>query len=230
MSTICQRGTSCHLVQQWRMARHSPYSAGMAAGPSLTERRKQATLLEIAEAAAELFADQDTKDVTVEAISSAAGVSIRTFYRYFQTKEEAVTPLLTVGAQGWQAAIADSSAADLRGAIGEAITATLTLDSDADREALKRTRGLLRAAMTDQRLAAVWRRVNGESEERLRDLIVARKPDTDAFAVRLLAAAATDAIRVTFEDWAASEEAAAVDPVGRAVEAFDQLSAGIEGL
>lgn len=202
----------------------------MAAGSSLTERRKQATLLEIAEAAAELFAEHDTKDVTVEAISTAAGVSIRTFYRYFQTKEEAVTPLLAVGAQGWQAAIADSSAADLRGAIGEAITTTLTLDSDEDRDALARTRGLLRAAMKDQRLAAVWRRVNGESEERLCELIAARKPDADPFAVRLLAAAATDAIRVTLEHWVTLEDADAVDPVTLAAGAFEQLSAGIAGV
>lgn len=201
----------------------------MAAGPSLTERRKQATLLEIAEAAAELFAERDTKDVTVEAIASAAGVSIRTFYRYFQTKEEAVTPLLAVGARGWQTAIAESSAADLRSAIGEAITATLNLDSDEDREALERTRGLLRATMQDHRLAAVWRRVNGESEERLRELIAARKPDADPFATRLLAAAATDAIRLTFEHWAAAD-ASVVDPVTQAVAAFDQLSAGIDGL
>lgn len=196
----------------------------------MTERRKQATLLEIAEAAAELFAERETKDVTVEAITSAAGVSIRTFYRYFQTKEEAVTPLLTIGAQGWQAAIAESSAADLRGAIGEAITTTLTLESDADREALLRTRGLLRAATGDQRLAAVWRRVNGESEVRLCELIAAREPDAGPFAVRLLAAAATDAIRVTFEHWAAADDSSEVNPVALAVAAFDQLSAGIDGL
>ncbi len=202
----------------------------MAAGPSLSERRKPATLLEIAEAAAELFAEHDTKDVTVEAIASSAGVSIRTFYRYFQTKEEAVTPLLAVGARGWQTAIAESSAGDLRGAIGEAITTTLATAGDEDREALERTRGLLRATMKDQRLAAVWRRVNGESEQRLCELIATRKPDADPFAVRLLAAAATDAIRVTFEHWAVVEESSSVDPVTRAAAAFDQLSAGIDGL
>lgn len=202
----------------------------MAAGPSLTERRKQATLLEIAEAAAELFAERDTKDVTVETIASAAGVSIRTFYRYFQTKEEAVTPLLTIGAQGWQTAVAESGTEDLRGAIGEAITSTLATATDEEREALERTRGLLRAAMKDQRLAAVWWRVNGESEKRLCELIADRKPDADPFAVRLLAAAATDAIRVTFDHWAAGDDPSEVDPVTRAAAAFDQLSSGIDGL
>lgn len=79
-------------------------------------------------------------------------------------------------------------------------------DSQAVEEGLEVTRGLLRAAATDEALRAVWYRVNQESEERLVP-VVARLagPEADAMSVRLLAAAATDAIRVALEVWSTSD-------------------------
>ncbi|WP_262401443.1 TetR/AcrR family transcriptional regulator, partial [Actinomadura sp. CNU-125] len=68
---------------------------------NLTERRKAATELEIARAAASLFAERGSGGTTVEAIADRAGLSLRTFYRYFPTKQDAVAPLLSTGAQRW---------------------------------------------------------------------------------------------------------------------------------
>lgn len=68
------------------------------------------------------------------------------------------------------------------------------------------TRGLLRAAADDEALRAVWYRVNQDSEERLVP-VIGRLAGADAELreVRLLAAAATDAIRVALELWSQTD-------------------------
>ncbi|MCZ4634121.1 TetR family transcriptional regulator, partial [Streptomyces rubrogriseus] len=76
--------------------------------PTLTERRKAATQLDIAHAAAELFATRGPEATTAEEIARRAGVALRTFYRYFRSKQDAVGPLLTDGADRWRALLAEA--------------------------------------------------------------------------------------------------------------------------
>ncbi|WP_399924468.1 TetR family transcriptional regulator [Streptomyces kanamyceticus] len=173
---------------------------------TLTERRKLATQLEIAHAAAELFVARGTDGTTAEAIARRAGVGLRTFYRYFRAKQDAVGPLLAVGGQRWRALLAatDPAAAlpdALRAAVREALAAP---DEAAD--GLRQTRGLLRAAAGDPALRAVWYRVNQESEELLRPLVAERVgAGPGSLQVRLAAAAATAAIRIALETWSETD-------------------------
>lgn len=60
-----------------------------AAGGGLRERKKRATRAALAEAAVRLAAEHGAEKVTVEAISAAAGVSVRTFFNYFDSRDEA---------------------------------------------------------------------------------------------------------------------------------------------
>ncbi len=199
--------------------------------PTLTERRKAATQLEIAKAAAVRFAEHGADQVTAESIAAAAGVSLRTFYRYFRTKEDAVGPLLAVGAVTWQAALAASAPGDPIAVFPELIARVLTPVDDAEREALRWTHGLLRTAADDPALQTVWHRVNHDSETRLRAIIAELAGEgADPFEVRLLAAAATDAIRLGLEQWAAGDDdpdGSAGVPAALAGRAFAQLSSGI---
>ncbi|WP_405362356.1 TetR/AcrR family transcriptional regulator [Kitasatospora sp. NBC_00085] len=175
----------------------------MTGRPTLNQRRRDATRLEIARNAAELFAERGAEAVTAEEIALASGISLRTFYRYFSVKEDAVAPLLAAGGQRWVLLFAESSAElPVREALERSAVESLTPPDDQAAEAMHWTRDLLR----DPSLADVWQRVHGDSEERLREVIASRCPHgTDALEIRLAAAAATTAIRVALEEWAFSQ-------------------------
>ena len=61
---------------------------------SLRERKRAETWLTIHQAAAALVREKGLQDATVEEIAATAGVSQRTFFNYFATKEEAILGLV----------------------------------------------------------------------------------------------------------------------------------------
>lgn len=69
-------------------------ASGAAAGATgLRERRRMATTTEISEAALALFEERGMAGTTIHDIAQAAGVSDRTCFRYFPSKEESVLTL-----------------------------------------------------------------------------------------------------------------------------------------
>jgi AcrR family transcriptional regulator len=181
-----------------------------AGRPTLTDRRRAETQLEIAGAAAALFAERGAEATTAEEIARSCGVALRTFYRYFRTKEEAVTPLLAAGGRRWLALIA-AAPADLPvpEALERAAVEALTPTDEPGAEGLRWTRALL----TDPGLRAVWRTVHQDSEEELVRVLAERcGPGGDPLELRLAAAAATAAIRIALETWAAGESTATSGP------------------
>lgn len=203
---------------------------------SLTERRREATRLEIARAAASLIAERGATVVTAEAIAAAAGISLRTFYRYFRTKEEAITPLLASGAAEWIGLLASASEANPLDAFRRVIHEALTPRTPAAQETLEVTGAVLRVAEDSPSLRAAWLRVNDDSEAQLRILLEQMHgPNVDPLRVRVLAAAATAAIKVGLEHWAQqagadgsfASGAAAGAPAVFAQQAFAALTGGI---
>ncbi|WP_420879512.1 TetR family transcriptional regulator [Rhodococcus sp. (in: high G+C Gram-positive bacteria)] len=176
---------------------------------SLTERRKAETQLEISRRAAELFSTRGASAVTAEEIAAAAGIGLRTFYRYFRTKEEAVAPLLAGGVTGWIAYLTedpDAAGSSVRAAIESATRRALTPADDVAEEMLHWTRGLLRTVHDEPGLHAVWLRVQHDSEEGLVGALSALMgPDADPMIVRLTAASVNAAMRIAVETWAATD-------------------------
>jgi AcrR family transcriptional regulator len=60
------------------------------ASVGLRERKKERTTLALQDAAYRLFTDRGYRQTTVDDIAAAAGVSTRTYYRYYKNKEDVV--------------------------------------------------------------------------------------------------------------------------------------------
>jgi AcrR family transcriptional regulator len=61
----------------------------------LAHRKRQLVRDELAEAALRLLAFQGFEETTIDQIAAAAGVSRRTFFRYFQSKEDVIVESLS---------------------------------------------------------------------------------------------------------------------------------------
>lgn len=64
---------------------------------SLLDRRRTSMRMNIAASAAYLFLRDGFEATTVEGIAKRAGISVRTFYRHCDAKEDALTPVVTSG-------------------------------------------------------------------------------------------------------------------------------------
>lgn len=80
------------------------------AGAGLRERKKQATRAALSEAAVRLAAEHGAENVTVEAISNAAGVSPRTFFNYFDSHDDAFVMMDTQIGERIRHAVRDAPA------------------------------------------------------------------------------------------------------------------------
>lgn len=166
--------------------------------PTLTERRKTATRLDIARAAVELFTTKGVAATTAEEIAAAAGVSVRTLWRYTASKEACVLPLFTVGVEFFAQALSAWPP-------GQGIDALL------DRIEQRRTAlpdpapflALVRMAGTDPALRNAWLKAHDEAESRYAHTLARRSGGpADSLAIRTQAAVINNAMRVATEHYA----------------------------
>ena len=104
-------------------------------GLTLAERKRQLVRDELAEAALRLLARQGFEETTVDDLAAAAGVSRRTFFRYFASKEDVVISSVVVVCEGIVAEVAARPADEPAPlAIREAVKTVTLEDFAEDRE------------------------------------------------------------------------------------------------
>ncbi|MEU0540532.1 TetR family transcriptional regulator [Nocardia sp. NPDC005978] len=174
--------------------------------PALSETRRAATRRQVALVAARLFAENGYAATTVEEIAAAAGMGLRTFYRYFPAKEDVVAPLLAAGTTAWADELAacppdlplrEALARSYRSATAYALTEAGIPDT--------LLHPVLRAVTELPALRSTWLRVQQDAETRLIPIIATRtnRSPTD-ISVALTAAMANTAVRLATEHWAAT--------------------------
>ncbi|MEW2704613.1 TetR family transcriptional regulator [Streptomyces koyangensis] len=183
-------------------------SAGRAADPTrqaaatgtqtaLLERRKTALQLEIARAAVTLFTAQGVARTTGEQIAQAVGISSRTLWRHFPSKEGCVRPLLTSGLD---------SAVDALGDWPADVSLVDYLDSLQQRQVLPAPEPavlqLLQLACSDPALRPVWLQAHDDALDILAGLLAHRSGQVrDALPVQVHAAILNSALRIGAEDF-----------------------------
>ncbi|WP_461020606.1 TetR/AcrR family transcriptional regulator [Streptomyces daliensis] len=213
-----------------------------AAEPGLRERKKQATRTALADAAIRLAAEHGAENVTVEAISDAAGVSPRTFFNYFDTHDDAFVMIDAEVGQRVRRALLDAPAElSPLDAVREALAAEL-VEVEQRHEVWN-----LRAKVLQKSPHLLVRSLGAHmaDELELATAIAQRlRPEGDAAAEeppegpeqcmpgaelelypRLLAAVAGTAVRVSVEHWCAQGTDASFPEIFRRV--FAHLASGL---
>jgi AcrR family transcriptional regulator len=188
--------------------------AGRAGGstgrPPLTERRRAETRMEIAEEAVRLFVAQGVAATTAEDIASSAGVSTRTLWRYFRSKEECVRPLLTTGLE-----ILTQSLEDWKGDCSLAEAIMSVHHGGAVGARVEALRDLVRLCRDEPGLRAVWLEAHHDAEAAFAAMIADRTDrPADDLAVRLEAGVLNTALRIGVEDWALRSDQSAGPSLG----------------
>ncbi|MFF4248875.1 TetR/AcrR family transcriptional regulator [Streptomyces sp. NPDC001822] len=202
-------------------------AADVADRPSLAQRRKAALRFEIAREAVRLFASQGVAATTGEQIAHAVGVSPRTLWRHFPTKESCVLPLLAAGL--------DSAVDQLR--LWPPDMSLLDFFEDVCRRgepppADPAVLDLIRMTSIDPALRAVWLQAHDDALPVLAALLARRSGGSaDDLTVRVHAATLNGALRAAAEDFArrcADGRAASDRAIARCL--LDAVRAASEGL
>jgi AcrR family transcriptional regulator len=166
----------------------------------LRERNRSRTANEIADAAVRLFNAQGFDPTTVADIADAAGVSVRTFFRYFPTKEDVVF----AGHERHLDALCEAVSEATRQGNERAVLATAIRRFARFLQLHEEVAGRLRLATTDERLFSRVLAVRSTWEQRLAEAVAAAKGKKEAgLDERMLANSVVGALQVALEVWVA---------------------------
>ncbi|MFK4265651.1 TetR/AcrR family transcriptional regulator [Streptomyces milbemycinicus] len=218
-------GTGTTLKQPGTRAVAAAGPARPTGRPPLTERRKAATRLEIAHEAVRLFGERGVAATSGEDIARAAGISPRTLWRYFPSKEECVRPLLAAGLETVARRLRDWPADR---SFCDGIQWDLPPAADPP-EAASALRALIRLLPGEPGLRAVWLQVHHDAEPVFTEIIAARTgADPTDLLPRIKAVMLNGALRVAAEEWA--QRSAEADGAAAAEALRQALLKATEGL
>jgi AcrR family transcriptional regulator len=187
------------------------------------ERKKQETRAALERAALRLFADKGYEHTTVEEIAAAADVAVRTFFRYFSSKQHVL-----FGDVAHQrinhlcAALAASPADELPMDAIRAVLDALDLDQDEQEQIALRVRLLAEQPS----LVGMYLMLNHELRQNLVEFVAERTglATTDLYPL-LVAGAAVTSWDVALHAWLASGGERSLAELRR--QSFAALTAGI---
>jgi AcrR family transcriptional regulator len=187
----------------------------------LRERKKAATRSALAAAALRLAVERGVEHVTVEDIAEAAGVSVRTFFNYFPTKEAAFVADDLERGRRFVVALRDASEHEAPWALLRrvAVETLGTADLPSREQGLKEQ--LIRSSPAV--LAEVLGAVTALEQDLVGELTRRTPESSGPMQARLLANCVVAAVRAATETWLAidAEPSAYVGLLG---DAFDALA------
>ncbi|MEU1346358.1 TetR/AcrR family transcriptional regulator [Streptomyces sp. NPDC005795] len=189
-------------------------AGGRTGRPPLTEARRTEVRREIARAAVDLFVTHGVTSTTGEQIGRAVGLSARTLWRYFPTKESCVTPLFSEGIDTLTAFLREWPSGE---PLDRALDAWLTTGPDLTGGPDEATvRALVRLTRTEPGLRAVWLQTYDEAEPAFARALAERSGlPPDDLRVTIRAAMFNAALRAAVEHYAWRDAAARTPQVAR---------------
>lgn len=171
-----------------------------SAASTPTDDKQAQARLRVSRHACELFWERGVAATTGDDIAAAVGLSTRTIWRYFRSKESCVEPVLALSAKRF-IALTNRWPAEL--SLAEHMAADMVQNPLTEREIADEVAALRIATMsaTEPALRTAYLMVHDEMERGFIPVVARRLrlPDDD-LTVRLCAAAVTGAFRVVDED------------------------------
>ncbi|MFI6041750.1 TetR family transcriptional regulator [Nocardia sp. NPDC051321] len=194
-------------------------------GPDLRERRRQQTELEINLAAVTLAAERGADHVTVDDIAARAGVSARTFFRYFATRDSA----LVYDRWGFTNAVEEMFARmdphDVRMRDVEQAFGSVLAKVDEDPDVVATVRMYETITSSPQLMAAATAATNART-----DGLLATIPATERSRIRFMLAVASTVLFATFTEWIESGSPTGVSDAPSVLTCYRRLCAELRAL
>ena len=183
------------------------------------------TRLRIEQAALDLFTSEGFDEVTTDEVADAAGISRRTFFRYFATKADAVWGDFSGHVLRLERLL--TGAGDEQSVLTSICRAYVEVNAYADAD-LPMLRQRLRLILTEPALQAHSQVRYAEVDRVVADHVARRTgAASDALVPRLVATSTRAAATTAFEVWLADGRL----PLARALhDAFDELAGGFPSL
>ncbi|MFB7343608.1 TetR family transcriptional regulator [Streptomyces hydrogenans] len=200
---------------------------------TLAQRKRELVATELTETALQLFAHRGFEAVTVDEIATAVGVSKRTFFRYFASKDDVVVQFLAGMGADMRAELAARPAGEPpSAALLHAVSVPLAACGDHAERTLPVVRLILR---TPALLARFLEHEAGWREELAGELAARLGLDpADSLYPRLAAGMALTAFDTVLRRWSEDADAAGdagdADPLVLIVRAFAQLAPALDAV
>lgn len=172
--------------------------------PPVSDRQRQQLRLDVSRHAVRLFAEHGVAGTSGAQIARAAGISERTLWRYFHSKESCVEPLLTKTIDAFQTILrAWPPELDL----AEHLRVAYTIVPDSSWSDLGAVLSVVRMTRDEPALRAVYLVLRERAESTFADVLADRMGlQAHTLEVRMRAATMNAALRVATDHFASADE------------------------